>query len=294
MKYVGRFAPSPTGPLHFGSLLAALASYLDARSYEGRWLLRIEDIDPPREQSGASNSFPPTLEAFGFYWDDELTLQSERTEYYQDTLHTLFVQGDAYRCSCSRKALLERSGSSIYDRYCHLNPSTDNLPTAVRIHCPNQPVRFLDLIQGIQHFDLLNDSGDFVVLRKDGLFAYQLAVVVDDHLQGITHIVRGSDLLPETPKQLHLQDRLNIPAPRYAHIPVAANSQGQKLSKQTYAQALDLDNPVPQLIEALKFLNQKPDSGMRYASPEELLKWAITHWKMDEIPPLLKQTWTPS
>lgn len=292
MTYVGRFAPSPTGPLHFGSLLAALASYLDARAHDGRWLLRIEDLDPPREQPGASNSFPPTLEAFGLYWDDELSLQSERTDLYQDALDRLLKQGDAYPCGCSRKEIQQRTGGIVYDRYCHLYPGTkDEGPAAIRVHCPGQPVRFLDLIQGEQSFDLQQSSGDFVVLRKDGLFAYQLAVVVDDYLQGITHIVRGSDLLPETPKQIHLQDQLEFPTPRYAHIPVAANADGQKLSKQTFAKALDTERPVPQLFAALEFLNQQPDPALCDASVEELLKWAVTNWKMDQVTPRLQQLW---
>lgn len=289
MEYVGRFAPSPTGLLHFGSLLAALASYLDARANNGRWLLRIEDLDPPREQPGASNSFPVTLEAFGLTWDEELTLQSERLEHYYSALKRLLDLGDAYRCSCSRKQLQERTGGTIYDGYCKQDVPDDKSDAAVRIQCPHEPTRFLDLIQGPQAFDLASNAGDFVVLRKDGLFAYQLAVVVDDHLQDITHVVRGSDLLPETPKQIHLQDLLGYNAPRYAHIPVAANPEGQKLSKQTFATALDLDHPVPQLLEALRFLNQAPDPSLIDANVTELLKWAVTNWKMEQVPPLLKQ-----
>lgn len=289
MEYVGRFAPSPTGLLHFGSLLAALASYLDARANNGRWLLRIEDLDPLREQPGASNSFPVTLEAFGLTWDGELSLQSERHEYYQNALDRLLDLGDAYRCSCSRKQVQERSGGIIYDGFCKRDAPDEVADAAVRVKCPTEATRFLDLIQGPQNFDLANSSGDFVVLRKDGLFAYQLAVVVDDHLQGITHVVRGSDLLPETPKQIHLQDLLGYSAPRYAHIPVAANPEGQKLSKQTFASALDLEHPVPQLIEALFFLNQAPDQALIDASVTELLKWAVTNWKMEQVPPLLKQ-----
>lgn len=289
MNYVGRFAPSPTGLLHFGSLLAALASYLDARANDGDWLLRIEDLDPPREHAGACASFPTTLEAFGLYWDGELTYQSERHAYYQDALQRLLENGDAYRCGCSRKQLLERSGSTVYDGYCiEKSPSPDK-DAAIRVRCPDTATRFLDLIQGPQTFDLPNTAGDFVVFRKDGLFAYQLAVVVDDYLQGITHVVRGSDLLPETPKQIHLQDLLGIDPPRYAHIPVAANSDGQKLSKQTYATALNLEHPVPQLIEALHFLNQSPDPALVDACVDELLKWAVTNWKMEQVAPVLQQ-----
>ena len=289
MNYVGRFAPSPTGLLHFGSLLAALASYLDARANDGDWLLRIEDLDPPREQNGACASFPTTLEAFGLYWDGELTHQSERHAYYQNALQRLLENGDAYRCDCSRKQLLERSGSPVYDGFCIEKPPSPDKDAAIRVHCPDTITRFLDLIQGPQTFDLPNTAGDFVVFRKDGLFAYQLAVVVDDHLQGITHVVRGSDLLPETPKQIHLQDLLGIDPPRYAHIPVAANSDGQKLSKQTYATALNLEHPVPQLIEALHFLNQSPDPVLVDASVDELLKWAVTNWKMEQVAPVLQQ-----
>lgn len=293
MEYIGRFAPSPTGQLHFGSLLAALASFLDARAHNGRWLLRIEDLDPPREQPGALHSFPVTLEAFGLYWDDELTRQSERLHFYQGALQQLLKNGDAYPCSCSRKQLHDRSGGNIYDGFCRRKIDHTDKDAAIRVHCPTTPTRFLDLIQGPQTFNLANISGDFVVLRKDKLFAYQLAVVTDDHLQGITHIVRGSDLLPETPKQIHLQDLLGINPPRYAHIPVAANHEGQKLSKQTYATALNLEQPLPQLIEALHFLNQSPDPALVDASVDELLKWAVTHWKMEHVPSVLQQIRTP-
>ncbi|MGB0467375.1 MAG: tRNA glutamyl-Q(34) synthetase GluQRS [Pontibacterium sp.] len=288
MKYTGRFAPSPTGPLHFGSLLAALASFLDARAHQGRWLLRIEDLDPAREQPGASDSFPRVLETFGLYWDDACTLQSERLEFYQEILNTLLSQGDAYPCSCSRKAVQARSGSAIYDRYCLEHPVNNQKQAAIRVHCPDAPICFEDRIQGHCCFDLQQHSGDFVVLRKDGLFAYQLAVVVDDHLQGITHVVRGSDLLSETPKQIHLQQKLALNSPRYAHIPVITNAQGQKLSKQTFAPALDLANPVPQLIKALDCLNQQPDPALGDASTEELLQWATGHWSPGNLPPQLK------
>lgn len=286
MHYIGRFAPSPTGLLHFGSLLAALASYLDARSNRGTWLLRIEDLDPPREHAGASDSFPRTLEAFGLHWDGEITLQSQRLGLYQEILEQLIQQQDVYRCNCSRKQLQLRSGGLLYDGHCQQHPPSHDSPAAYRIRTADQNNTFQDRIQGIQHYNLATDCGDYVIRRKDNLFAYQLAVVVDDHLQQISHVVRGCDLLTETPKQLYLQQLLGYATPSYAHIPVAANAAGQKLSKQTYATALDLSRPVPQLLTALEFLDQSPDPALSDARVDDILQWAIEHWNIDAIPGL--------
>lgn len=286
MHYIGRFAPSPTGLLHFGSLLAALASYLDARAKRGTWLLRIEDLDPPREQVGASDSFPETLEAFGLYWDGEITRQSQRLDLYQEVLEQLIQEQAVYRCNCSRKQLQQRSGGLLYDGYCQQHPPGSDSAAAYRVKTSDQCSDFLDRIQGRQHYNLATDCGDYVIRRKDNLFAYQLAVVVDDQLQQISHVVRGCDLLTETPKQRYLQQILGYSTPTYAHIPVAANAAGQKLSKQTYATALDLSRPVPQLLTALEFLDQSPAPALCDASVDEILQWAIEHWNIDAIPGL--------
>ncbi|EAR59864.1 tRNA glutamyl-Q(34) synthetase GluQRS [Neptuniibacter caesariensis] len=283
MSYIGRFAPSPTGPLHFGSLLAALASFLDARAHQGEWLLRIEDLDPPREQAGVKDQFPDILEAFGLYWDGELSFQSERLDHYQDALQQLISQHHAYYCNCSRKQIIERCDNIVYDRHCLNNPPKDQQGCAVRVKSMDSLISFRDMIQGPMAYNL-NSTGDFVVFRRDGLFAYQLAVVVDDYLQGITHVVRGSDLLDETARQIHLQQLLGYPTPSYAHIPVATNAQGQKLSKQTFAKALNLADPEQELLKALQFLNLQPPKDLSCKSRHEILNWAIEEWDINKLP----------
>jgi glutamyl-Q tRNA(Asp) synthetase len=283
LSYIGRFAPSPTGPLHFGSLLAALASFLDARAHQGEWLLRIEDLDPPREQAGVKDQFPDILEAFGLYWDGELSFQSERLDHYQDALQQLISQHHAYYCNCSRKQIIERCDNIVYDRHCLNNPPKDQQGCAVRVKSMDSLISFRDMIQGPMAYNL-NSTGDFVVFRRDGLFAYQLAVVVDDYLQGITHVVRGSDLLDETARQIHLQQLLGYPTPSYAHIPVATNDQGQKLSKQTFAKALNLADPEQELLKALHFLNLLPPKDLSSKSRHEILNWAIEEWDINKLP----------
>ena len=260
---------------------------MDARQHQGQWLLRIEDLDPPREQAGLKDQFPEILDAFGLYWDGELTYQSERLDTYRDVLQTLLAEQHAYACDCSRKLIGERTGNALYDGYCrdrHLSfdPDSHN-QTAIRVLCNDHPICFNDLIQGQQTQNLSLDSGDFVIFRRDGFFAYQLAVVVDDYLQGVTHIVRGSDLLHETPRQIFLQQQLAYPTPHYAHIPVATNAAGQKLSKQTFAQALDLDSIESTLFQALVFLGQQPPEQLRTASRDMIIAWAIEHWDISKI-----------
>lgn len=288
MSYIGRFAPSPTGPLHFGSLLAALASFLDARAHEGEWLLRIEDLDPPREQPGVKEQFPLLLETYGLYWDGELSLQSERLEFYAPVLQELLDSQNAYRCSCSRKEIVQRCENLVYDQHCLMHPPEADANTAIRIKSNGTLISFRDIIQGPHAYNLTS-TGDFVVFRRDGFYSYQLAVTIDDYLQGITHIVRGSDLLDETAKQIHLQQLLGYPTPAYAHIPVATNSEGQKLSKQTFAPALDTTDPIPVLFKALQFLDQEPPRELLYASRDELLEWAITNWDIRKIKPTLSK-----
>lgn len=282
VTYIGRFAPSPTGPLHFGSLLAALASFLDARANKGKWLLRIEDLDPPREQPEIKEQFPIVLEAYGLCWDEELSYQSERQDHYQDILNELLENHHAYRCNCSRKQIIERCNGIVYDQHCLLHPPGQGQQCAIRVKSKDGLVSFRDIIQGPHAYNL-NHNGDFVVYRRDNLYAYLLAVVVDDYIQGVTHVVRGSDLLNETARQIHLQQLLGYPTPAYAHIPVANNSDGQKLSKQTFATALDIDNPIPTLFRALQFLDQRPPSALLDASRDELINWAIENWAIRHI-----------
>lgn len=288
--YRGRFAPSPTGPLHFGSLLAALGSYLQARSRYGEWLVRMEDIDPPREVAGAADAILRTLEAYGLYWDGTVLYQSRRSEAYLDAIETLLRTKRAYHCTCSRKAIAEYQSAHgrpghIYPGLCRTANNPSRPDAAIRVNIDGTTtITFTDRLQGEVLQNLRDEVGDFVIRRADGLFAYQLAVVVDDAAQGITEVVRGSDLLDSTPRQIFLQQSLNLPTPHYLHLPVAVNEQGQKLSKQTFAPALDDKNPLPTLITALAFLGQKPTPELAYASVEELLQWATRHWRPNAIP----------
>ncbi|MGB0732404.1 MAG: tRNA glutamyl-Q(34) synthetase GluQRS [Pontibacterium sp.] len=290
VSYVGRFAPSPTGPLHFGSLLAALASFLDARAHNGRWLLRIEDIDPPRDNPEARASFARLLESFELYWDGEIRYQSQRADAYHEALAQLERAKLTYRCTCSRKQIAMRTTSKVYDRYCLKMPPAPDATAAIRLKTEAQFIHFKDLIQGAQQYDLCKHSSDFILLRKDALFSYQLAVVVDDADQGITHIVRGSDLLvPETPRHIALQRALGLASPQYAHIPVITNKEGQKLSKQTFAPALGTEQRLQMLYRALEFLGHPPEQPVLSYTYSELLTWAIDHWQIDKVPATLSQ-----
>lgn len=280
MVYTGRFAPSPTGPLHFGSLLAALASYLDARAHNGHWLVRIEDLDTPRVVKGATDSILYALEQFGFEWHGPVIRQSDRLAIYNDVLTELLSHQFAYPCNCSRQQIRQRTGGSHYDGYCHSHPPQSS-HCAIRSIC-SQHYSFDDLIQGPQ--PAIGQNEDFVIFRRDGFFAYQLAVTVDDAAQQINHIVRGSDLLDSTPKQIHLQQQLGYPQPIYAHIPVATNTQGQKFSKQTLAPALDAHQARQQIIRALVFLGQQPVAELNDCRLDECLAWAIEHWDINAIP----------
>lgn len=286
-RYRGRFAPSPTGPLHFGSLIAATGSYLQARHQQGEWQLRIEDIDPPREMPGASDSILRTLEAYGFEWDGEVIYQSQRLDIYQDYLDQLVINHETFPCTCSRKDIqqqLAKSHSTIYPGTCRNKTTVKRQRFAYRIIAQDKIISFNDPLQGPQHYELQTDIGDFVIKRADGLFSYQLAVAIDDGSMGITEVVRGSDLLSSTPQQIYLQQRLKLNTPRYIHLPVATNAQGQKLSKQTYAQALNTIHPVSLLWQILKHLGQAPLGELKQVSLDELWQWAITNWDINKIP----------
>ncbi len=278
----GRFAPSPTGPLHFGSLMAALASYLDARSKGGRWLVRMEDLDPPREVPGAADQILTTLDQYGLHWDAEVMYQSHRHDHYQAQIEKLLDLDHAYYCECSRQQIASRG--AVYDGVCRERQTLLNGLTAIRVKTGTKPISFKDGIQGSQCQQLASYCGDFVIRRKDLLYAYQLAVVCDDASQNITHIVRGSDLLDSTPRQLYLQQLLGYTQPCYAHIPVMVNDQGQKLSKQTYATALDQHRPEAAIYRALRVLGQNPPPELEGAAVTELLQWAIASWSLSAVP----------
>ena len=287
--YTGRFAPSPTGLLHIGSLLTAVASYADARSNGGKWLVRMEDLDPPREMAGAASHILHTLEAFGFEWDGEVAYQSRRYALYEETLCRLQTAGLVYPCHCSRKdwqAGARRGADGfVYNGRCRhpgQRPALQGKQPAWRIRVPNRVIGFSDGIVGDYAQNLAGDIGDFVLLRADGYWAYQLAVVADDAEQGVTHIVRGQDLLVSTPRQIYLQQCLDVPTPRYAHLPLLTNAQGQKWSKQTLAPALDLNRREQLLRQVFRYLNlpEAPETDR----PAELLDWAVAHWDMDKVP----------
>jgi glutamyl-Q tRNA(Asp) synthetase len=280
MSVIGRFAPSPTGPLHFGSVVAAVASHLQAKSQNGQWLVRIDDIDPPREQSGASTSILKTLEFLGLHWDGEVMFQRHRQDAYQEALELLSEQKLIYRCVCSRKQLR----GNAYPGTCRLKGHASEQQHALRIITNQTPVNFNDGIQGHIQQNLETDVGDFIVRRADDLIAYHIAVVVDDAWQGVTEIVRGADLLDVTLRQIYLQRLLNVPTPAYAHIPAAVDADGKKLSKQHHARNVDDTQPASTLFAALEFLGQQPDKGLLQENVEEIIQWGVKHWSMEKIP----------
>ncbi|MFW2374632.1 MAG: tRNA glutamyl-Q(34) synthetase GluQRS [Gammaproteobacteria bacterium] len=286
--YRGRFAPSPTGPLHFGSLIAALASYLEALSQQGEWLVRMEDVDVLRNVRHADSDILKTLEAYGFEWQDEVIYQTRRTQAYQEALHQLTAKDLIYRCICSRRQLRQQAEHGplgiIYPGTCQNSDHPEHHEHAVRLRTRNQHIEFVDAIMGSYGHNPHTSLGDFIVRRRDGLFAYQLAVVVDDAWQGITHIVRGFDLLESTPRQIYLQQCLDYPACQYAHLPLAVNAQGDKLSKQTHAAAIDIKNPVATLLKVMKFLHQQPPEELAQASLHEFWQWAKGHWTLSRVP----------
>lgn len=279
--YVGRFAPTPSGYLHFGSLVAALASYLDARAVGGRWLLRMEDLDPPREMPGAQAAIVESLQRYGFDWDGEMQRQSARHDAYEQVIERLLREGLAYPCQCSRKQLEPHPGP--YLGFCRdANQPLEN--AAIRLRVPNLEYRFIDRVQGEFAQHLGRDVGDFVIRRRDGLFAYQLAVVLDDAWQGVTDVVRGADLLDSTPRQLYLQELLGLPQPRYLHVPLIIQPDGHKLGKSYRSPPLRPDEAVPLLLRALRALGQPTVPELKDALPGELLAWAIPRWNAERIP----------
>jgi glutamyl-Q tRNA(Asp) synthetase len=285
MTYRGRFAPSPTGPLHIGSLVAAVASYLKAKCNKGEWLLRIEDLDPPREVPGAAEDMVKTLAAHGFQWDGEIVYQSQRSQAYRAAFEYLRQAGLVYPCACSRKEIADSAMSldkgRVYPGTCKNGLASGREARAWRVRVAAGIIRFTDRLCGAQQQDLQRAVGDFVVLRADGEWAYQLAVVVDDYLQGITHVVRGQDLLDSTPRQIYLQRCLAYSTPIYAHVPVVTNALGEKLSKQTGATALDNSLPIDNLTSALTHLNHSPPTRARQ-SLAALWDWALENWQLSQ------------
>jgi glutamyl-Q tRNA(Asp) synthetase len=278
-RYVGRFAPSPTGPLHFGSLVAAVASYLQAKTQQGRWLLRIEDIDPPREQVGAGEMLVRTLRHYGFEWDGDVILQSASGAAHAQALQQLGDLGYAYPCGCSRRQLADVPRGPlgpIYPGTCR--DGCEQTETAIRVRTDDQTIEFDDCLQGSYAQCLESESGDFVIRRRDGLIAYHLAVVVDDELEGITEVVRGIDLIDSTPRQIWLQRLLGYATPRYVHVPVVTHENGDKLSKLTGAPGIPWDNAAAVLVSALRALQQHPPHDLGRSTLPEVWDWAMQNW----------------
>ena len=285
---VGRFAPSPTGPLHAGSLVAAVASWLDARAAGGRWLVRMEDLDRLRCEAGAADVILHQLDAYGLTWDGDVLVQSTRDDAYAAALDALKAQDAVYPCACTRSQLADVSrnheGEIVYPGTCRNGLPAGAVARAWRVRVPDVSTHFHDRIHGDLQQNLAHTVGDFIVKRADGLFAYQLAVVVDDAFQGITHVVRGADLLWNTPRQIHLQSLLGLPTPVYAHVPLVINAAGQKLSKQTLAPALPERRRGMVLAQALAVLGHPPPRELAGAKPADLLAWASAHWHIENVP----------
>lgn len=286
MTYRGRFAPTPSGHLHFGSLLAATASYLQARKHNGEWWLRIEDIDPPREVKGASQRIIQTLRDYGFNWDN-LSYQSQRLELYQQYTATLLDNEQAYYCGCSRKDILQNNNNnnrsaSFYPGTCR-NGLQGKTARSIRIKIDKPEVTIDDAVQGIQTLNLNQSLGDFIIKRADGFFSYQLAVAIDDSLQNMTQIVRGYDLHESSFQQKYIQQTLRLNQPGYAHIPIAINTSGDKLSKQCAAKDIATEHPQTVLWYALYCLNQQPPEQLKRQNLTQLWQWSFENWDMNKI-----------
>jgi glutamyl-Q tRNA(Asp) synthetase len=292
-QVVGRFAPSPTGPLHFGSLVAAVGSYCLARRVGGKWLLRMEDLDPPRVVPGAADEILVTLEQLGLYWDGEIVWQSQRTEAYLEALSKLRDKGLVFECACSRKEILLSAPhpgeeGPIYPGTCRSGLRPGRKPRALRIVVPQEQVCFSDGVFGPLQQVLAEAVGDFVLRRADGLFAYQLAVVVDDAAAGVNQVVRGADLLSSTPRQIFLHACLGTPVPAYVHLPLVVGGDGKKISKRNANSRLDSDAGGAWLLDqALQFLGQKVPGCLQGAPAPDLLSWAVQHFDQAAIPPVV-------
>ncbi len=281
--YIGRFAPSPTGPMHFGTLLAATGSYLQARASGGEWLLRIEDVDTTRTVPGMADHMLRTMQEFGFEWDHEVVIQSRRDDIYADALQRLIDGGLIFPCTCSRKQLAD-ANAAVYPGTCRARTLPLREQHALRVRVPNQTIAFEDAVMGAQAQKLASECGDFVLRRRDGLYAYQLAVVVDDALQGVTEVVRGADLLESTARQIYLQRALGYATPAYLHLPVAVDEHGAKLGKSTGAAVIDIKQSAAVLSRVLAFLGQNPPVELANETLDNVWHWAIAHWDIRNIP----------
>jgi glutamyl-Q tRNA(Asp) synthetase len=290
MPYCGRFAPSPSGPLHFGSLIAATGSYADAIHHGGKWLLRIEDLDTPRIQADAATDIVALLHACGMRWHGEVIYQSQRLPLYADALHQLQQRGWVYPCNCPRS----RVKNIPYDGHCRggMSAGKTNYSLRLRTDIAAAEIDFDDLIRGTMQQDIAYEVGDFILKRSDGVIAYQLAVVVDDAAHAITHVVRGSDLYDNTPRQIYLQRLLGYTQPQYLHLPVLIDQNGYKLSKQNHAPAVNPEHAQALLYCALQVLGQAPPPALRQASIAHLWEWTAHHWQRAKIPPLSEIVFT--
>ncbi len=287
--YRGRFAPTPSGPLHFGSMVAAVGSYLDAKARGGQWLLRIDDLDPPRVMPGATDAILRCLENFGLHWDGEVVFQSTRGEAYRDALERLREREQVYPCGCSRKDVEEAALAAGLDGPVYPCTCRDGMPPgrgmrSLRVRTDDNPVEFEDRLQGPVRQQLAGEIGDFVLWRTDGIFSYHIACAVDDAGSGITHVVRGADLIASAPRQIYLQRLLGLPTPEYLHLPVAINADGEKLSKQTLAPAVDSGKAAGTLHRILQFLGHAPPPEAADADVETLLSWGIRNWRRERLP----------
>ncbi len=282
-SYKGRFAPSPTGAVHFGTLLAAVGSYLQAKKNNGQWIIRMEDVDLTRKVLGADTDILHTLEAFGLEWQGEILYQSAQNEHYENALQQLVEQSLVFPCLCTRKQLAE-TDSDIYPGTCRQRRLPEKNDHALRVIADDINIEFNDAIMGEQSQNMAQQCGDFIIKRRDGLFAYQLAVVADDAAQGITEIVRGADLLDSTPRQIYLQQLLGYTTPAYCHLPLAVDSDGNKISKSEGAAKVDIKNKEKQLCEVLEFLGQDPPADLASYSVDDIWQWAIHNWNINTVP----------
>lgn len=282
-NYKGRFAPSPTGPVHYGTLVAAVGSYLQARKNNGEWFVRMDDVDTLRIVDGADSDILHTLEHFGFKWDGEVTYQTQQVDSYQQALEKLVSQSLVFPCTCSRK-ILAKTDSKIYPGTCRHRALAENEEHALRILSQNFDIKFDDVVMGKRSQNIERQCGDFIIKRRDGLFAYQLAIVVDDAIQGITEVVRGADLLDSTPRQIYLQRLLNYPTPRYCHLPLAIDDLGNKISKSGGAAKVETNDREKLLISSLNFLGQKAPDDLVKSNINDIWSWAIKNWNVKYVP----------
>lgn len=281
-NYIGRFAPSPSGPLHFGSIVAALGSYFQAKSQQGQWLVRMEDLDPPREMQGAATLILKTLEAYGLHWDQDVIYQSQRHHYYQQQIDQWLDSGLAYYCQCTRKQIKQSGG--FYQGHCRTLGLSSPNGCAIRLMVDEPITQFHDQKHATIQIQPDLAKEDFIIKRRDGLFAYNLAVVLDDIDQGITEVVRGADLIEPTGRQINLYRYLNHAEVNYLHLPLAVNSHGNKLSKQNHAPAVDLDSPKPVILFAMQFLGFTLPDDFQSANIEHILAWGCQHWHIKQLP----------